>query len=562
MTNQHPRTAVPASAQDVARTTAASHNDVDSPTWALARSWLADLRHVVGTEPSISERDAHQLAMKWNVSVRTVWRRVAAFRAERGVRALLPAKGGRPGGVNRLGEPIESIIRECARRWWTQTENATIAEIYPTVRGECRARDVHAPSRASVARRLKVLRDDPALFPPAVAAKLRERKRLSKASYVVEAPLAVVQVDHTVADVFVVDPVTRACIGRPTLTVAVDVATRCVLGFCLSLEAPSALLVALCLEHAVAPKDAWLAARGIEAIWPMQGIPAALHVDNGREFHSAAFRRGCDLNGIDVIYRPPGTPRFGGHVERLIGTLMRRVRLLPGYSYSDLLKARPTRAERRAQLTLRELEVFLAEDIARYHGQVHRSLSLSPRSVWERHWAGVSDRPSLSSDPTRFRLEFLPAFSRVVGREGIELFALHYACEALALEVERSRPRTIRLDPRDLARVYLEREKASPLMIPLRDRRLPPMSLWEWNAIRKGRAAGAQVDAEQVATELTALAPESIRRQITLRGARRLARQAAAREIQALSALPVPQVALTATLSSDNVAALPWEVLE
>jgi putative transposase len=284
----------------------------------------------------------------------------------------------------------------------------------------------------------------------------------------------------------------------------------------------------------------------------MQGIPAALHVDNGREFHSAAFRRGCDLNGIDVIYRPPGTPRFGGHVERLIGTLMRRVRLLPGYSYSDLLKARPTRAERRAQLTLRELEVFLAEDIARYHGRVHRSLGLAPLSAWERYWAGVTDRPSLPSDPTRFRLEFLPAFARVVGREGIELFALHYACEALALEVARSRPRTIRL----------ERENASPLIVPLRDRRLPPMSLWEWNAIRKGRAAGAQVDAERVATELTALAPESIRRQSTLRGARRLARQAAAREIQALSALPAPTVALTATLSSDNVAALPWEVLE
>ena len=560
MTTQPPRAAVPACASAGARTLA--DDDVDSPAWALARTWLADLRRVAGSAASISERDAHQLATLWNVSVRTVWRRAAAVRAERGVRALLPAKGGRPGGVGRLGEPVESIIRECARRWWTQTENATIAEIYPTVRGECRARGVHAPSRASVARRLKALRDDPSLYPSEVAAKLRERTRLVKASYAVEAPLAVVQVDHTVADVFIVDPISRVCIGRPTLTVAVDVATRCVLGFCLSLEAPSALLVALCLEHAVAPKAPWLAARGLEAIWPMQGMPAALHVDNGREFHSAGFRRGCDLNGLDVIYRPPGTPRFGGHVERLIGTLMRRVRLLPGYSYSDLLKARPTRAERRAQLTMQELEVFLAEDISRYHGRVHRGLGQSPRAAWERQWARVKAPPSMPSDPTRFRLEFLPAFRRVVGREGIELFALHYACEALAHEVERSRPRTIRLDPRDLSRIYLEREKASPLVVPLRDQRMPPMSLWEWNAIRKGRAGGGHVDAEHVASELTALPPESIRRPITLRGARWAARQAAAREIQSLAMLPAPQVALTATLSSDNVAALPWEVLE
>ena len=158
---------------------------------------------------------------------------------------------------------------------------------------------------------------------------------------------------HTVADVFLVDPASRQPIGRPTLTVAIDVATRSVLGICLSLEAPSSLLVALCLEHAVFPKEVWLGTMGATVEWPMYGRMRALHSDNGKEFHSSAFRRGCDLNRIEVIYRPPATPRFGGHVERLIGTLMRRVRLLPGTSYSDLLGRRPRRAElQSAALTL------------------------------------------------------------------------------------------------------------------------------------------------------------------------------------------------------------------
>jgi putative transposase len=56
-----------------------------------------------------------------------------------------------------------------------------------------------------------------------------------KSSYEVAAPLDVVQMDHTIADVFIVDPESRHCIGRPTLTVAIDVATRCILGTCLSL---------------------------------------------------------------------------------------------------------------------------------------------------------------------------------------------------------------------------------------------------------------------------------------------------------------------------------------
>lgn len=90
-----------------------------------------------------------------------------------------------------------------------------------------------------------------------------------RSTYPVQRPLDVVQIDHTVADVFIVDPVTRQCIGRPTLTLAIDVATRCVLAHCPSLEAPSALLVALCLEQAVFPKDEWLAAQGLALQYPM-----------------------------------------------------------------------------------------------------------------------------------------------------------------------------------------------------------------------------------------------------------------------------------------------------
>jgi transposase InsO family protein len=77
-------------------------------------------------------------------------------------------------------------------------------------------------------------------------------------------------------------------------------------------------------------KTAWLAARGVAAAWPARGLPGIIHVDNGAEFHAAAFERACEEHGIGLIYRPPGTPRFGGHVERLIGTMMGVVHLLPG----------------------------------------------------------------------------------------------------------------------------------------------------------------------------------------------------------------------------------------
>jgi len=54
-------------------------------------------------------------------------------------------------------------------------------------------------------------------------------------------PLDLVQMDHTWMDVVVVDREQRLSIGRPWLTLAIDVASRAVTGFSVSLQAPSAL---------------------------------------------------------------------------------------------------------------------------------------------------------------------------------------------------------------------------------------------------------------------------------------------------------------------------------
>ena len=85
-------------------------------------------------------------------------------------------------------------------------------------------------------------------------------------------PLSLVQIDHTVVDVIVVDSATRKPIQRPWLTLAIDVHSRCVAGFYLSLEPPSATSVALCIAHAAMPKQPWLAQRKIEEEWPVQGL--------------------------------------------------------------------------------------------------------------------------------------------------------------------------------------------------------------------------------------------------------------------------------------------------
>jgi putative transposase len=117
-------------------------------------------------------------------------------------------------------------------------------------------------------------------------------------------PLERVQIDHTKVDVIVVDEGDRLPIGRPWLTLAIDVASRVVLGFSVALEGPSAVSVALTLVQAVLPKDLWLADRQLEVPWPMWGLPELPQLDNAPEFHSRALVRGAQ-EYIRTDYRRP-----------------------------------------------------------------------------------------------------------------------------------------------------------------------------------------------------------------------------------------------------------------
>jgi putative transposase len=76
----------------------------------------------------------------------------------------------------------------------------------------------------------------------------------------------------------IVDEHTRQPIGRPYLTVGIDVYSRCITGFCLTLEPPSAVSVGLCLAHAVLDKETDLRRLEIEGEWPIWGKPGTIHV--------------------------------------------------------------------------------------------------------------------------------------------------------------------------------------------------------------------------------------------------------------------------------------------
>jgi putative transposase len=438
----------------------------------------------------LTEGDVEWAMRQLDVSRATVFRLAKQFRDDARTSALLPNSSGPKPGMQPMEPAIEVIVTHHFKVFYATRRKPTKTRFWREVAADCRAKGLAPPSIRRLGRWLD-LKDQAKLMARREGKDKAERRHLATPGTLTAArPLDIVQIDHTKADVTVVDPVTRRPLGRPTLTVAIDVNSRMILGFHLSLEPPSLLSVALCLTHAVMDKSHWLAARGINTDWPAHGIPRAIYVDNGAEFHARAFGLACAEYQIDLRYRPPGTPRYGGHIERLIGTMMGAVHLLPGSHFSNIFERGDLDAEAEAVMTLADLETWLALEITgSYHARIHSALETTPSAAW-----GLSADQSklrMPADLRQFLVDFLPSEQRVLQRDGFHLFHIRYWSNELRwLMGQETRKYTLKYDPRDLSRIFVLTEDGIIEARPA-DLTRPAITLWEHRAARRAlREAG------------------------------------------------------------------------
>ena len=168
------------------------------------------------------------------------------------------------------------------------------------------------------------------------------------------------------------------------------------------------------------------------------GTPDAIHLDNAKEFRSRALRRAAEEYGIELIHRPVATPHYGGHVERLIGSMMGAVHLLPGTTFSSVAERGEYNSCGRAALTLDELERWVVLGSSALHADRHGALGAPPLAAWR---DGVPRRQSpirRPHDPAGFLIDFLPSEERLPRRDGIHLFGIRYWDDVLSLWAGRS----------------------------------------------------------------------------------------------------------------------------
>ncbi len=308
-------------------------------------------------------------------------------------------------------------------------------------------------------------------------------------------PLHRVQIDHTMVDLLIVDDEHRKPIGRPWVTVAIDVYSRVIMGCYLSLDAPSATSVALCVAQAIVPKEELLLKHKIDAEWPVWGFPKTIHADNAREFKFDNFHEACELYDIDRKIRQKGRPEHGAHIERLIGIFMTVVHGLPGTTYSSPTEKGDLDPEKRAAMTFSKFEAWLIRYICTvYHLKVHSTIGIPPLAKWRdgllksdgnKPTRGLPPRPENGDEILRM---FLPRFERVVQPSGVQIDGVRYIGEALYPWINaadpndrrRKRRMVFRRDPRDISSIwFLDPRLDQYFEIPAADRRFPHTNLWE-----------------------------------------------------------------------------------
>ena len=446
----------------------------------------------------VSKEEVRRAARLLGVNVATVYRWMTKLKQADQVSALLPRKRGMKQGRVFMDAAVEQLIQEEIEQSYLNELRLSPRVVARRIFLKCREQGYNPPSEGTIRNRIRRL-------PRSACVERRIGRQAARQQFHpklghlpgADYPYALVEIDHTPLDLILVDDLHRQPIGRPYLTLAIDVFSRTVAGFHLSLEAPSTTSVGLCLSHAILPKDIWCVERNVTNSWPIHGLMDCVHCDNGREFHSKTLHRACEQYGIRLQYRPVRQPHYGGHIERLLGTYAKEIHALPGTTKSNPTERGEYDSEKHACMTLKECEAWLAEfTTGVYHQRVHSALGISPILKLQE---GKAERNSHAKsracpDEQRLRLDFLPCFDRVVQPTGIRIDGIDYYHDVLRPwiaapdpgDANTHRKFVVRRDPRNISRIYFyDPELRQYFEIPYRDNTHPVMSVWELRSLQQ-----------------------------------------------------------------------------
>lgn len=450
-------------------------------------------------EPSRSRSDVSRVADELSVSTATVYRWLNKLAFFGTVTCLLRAPRNDK-GRKKLNLDVEKLIAEVIESEFLTKLKRSPTITHREVERRCRLKSLPVPSLSAVKNRIEEIH-------PEEKARRRHGRNSALAFRAIRGSFpgaeyvnAVWQIDHTLVDITLVDEKDRIPIGRPWITLIIDVYPRTVPGWYISFDPPGTLGTGIAISNAILPKEEFLAKLDLSYTWPCQGKPRTIHADNAKEFRGNTLKKACNEHGIDLKFRKVKKPNYGAHIERLLGTLLGEIHALEGTTFSNPEDKEEYDAEENAQMTLDEFDAWLANLIlGTYHNRRHSGINTTPLIRHEKGILGMDGTlgPGLlpiSADPVKLKIDFLPLILRTIQPSGVTIDHIEYHDSVLdkwigARDLNNKKlPRQFifRRDPRNISFIWFwDPDIQHYYKIAYRNIHHPAISLWELRAIKR-----------------------------------------------------------------------------
>ncbi|MED1669113.1 Mu transposase C-terminal domain-containing protein [Brevibacillus laterosporus] len=365
----------------------------------------------------------------------------------------------------RIDEKYISIIKEVIEKEFLNLKRMTKQAFYESVALRCTRQGIEEPKRITLLKLLDRIDSQ-------IKVRMRDGSKAAKkfddlirgfSNEEAQYPLHIVEIDHTELDIDVIDGNSGLVIGRPWITLGIDVYSRMVWCMYVSFEPPSANVVRKAIQQGVFFKRV-KEKYDLFNEWEVFGIPTVILLDNGKEFRSVAVRRIINETlKSNVRYRPRKTPEYGAAIERLFGTLNSKlIHRLDGTrksSVSDLGEYKP---DEEAVFTVEDIRELLTMYIVEhYHMEPHRGLPLNANRPITRFVDGLKKvgYPDFVSpeEEEMYAIELLPVATKPYTRDGVRIDNRLYKLDKLShLIGPRTTKYKVKYDIDDISRVYIQ----------------------------------------------------------------------------------------------------------
>lgn len=398
----------------------------------------------------------------------------------------------------RIDEKYLPIIKEVIEKEYLTLKRMRKQAFYDSVSLRCIRQGIEEPKRITMFKLLDRI-------DPQIKVRMRDGSNAAKkfdslirgfSNDEAQYPLHIVEIDHTQLDMDVIDGESGLVIGRPWITLGIDVYSRMVWCLYVSFEPPSANVVRKAIQHGVFFKGV-KEKYDLFNEWEVFGIPTVILLDNGKDFRSVAVRRMIEETlKSHVRYRPRKTPEYGATIERLFGTINSQlIHRLDGTRKSNVSDLGEYKPEEEAVFTLEDIRELLTMYIVdHYHMSPHRGLPVNADRPITRWVDGLNKvgYPDFVSpeDEAVYTVELLPVVMKPYTRDGVRLDNRLYKLDKLSTLIgPRTAKYKVKYDIDDISHIFIQPSNSPeyievPAVVPAAEE-LEGMNAYTYKLIRE-----------------------------------------------------------------------------